>query len=449
LPRHQTLRGAIDWSHDLLSERERVLLRRLSVFSGGWSLEAAERVCSDGIQEFEVLDALTQLTFKSLIFIEEHASSVRYRFLETVRQYGVDRLLESGEDQALRKRHRDWYLAFADRAEQELAGSQQTLWFDKVEMEHDNLRAVMEWSLQNGEPEPPLLIAAAVREFWFVRGSMAEGRKWLERALEHENVPPALRAKALRTAGLLAVFGQGDYTAGRAFHQESLQIWRGVGDKQNVAQLLHDLGAVAAGLGEHARARQLYEESIAVRREIGDRVGSAMSLHNLGRVAYREGDYETASSLLEQSLKIWEEASDKQLIGMALTNLGLVACRCGDHARARSFLNRGLAVHRELGDTRKIAFSLEAFGALAASLGEYGQAARIFGAAEKLREALGSPLPPADRPDYDRAVAAARGGLDADLYTATWAEGRAMSAEEAIRETEKLGDTEALKSECE
>ncbi len=450
LPRHQTLRGAIDWSYGLLADKERVLLRRLSVFAGGWTLEAAEGVCSDGgVEELEVLDTLTQLAFKSLILVGEHSGSVRYRFLETVRQYAGDRLGESDEEAAVRRRHREWYLAFAERAEQELAGPRQASWFDTVEAEHDNLRAALEWSLQAGEREAELRLATAVQEFWFVRGYMAEGRNWLEKALaQGDDIPALLRAKALRAAGLLAVFGQGDYLAGRAFHTESLGVWRESGDKQRIAQSLHDLGVVEAHLGDHDRARKLYEESLAVRRELGDRVGSAISLHNLGRVAYRQEDYGIASALIEESLAIWKETGDKQLVSMGLTNLGLVACRQGEHKRARSLLHQGLALHQELGDTRKIAFSLEAFGSLAAALGHSERAARLFGAAEALREAVGSPLPPADRPDYERGVVAARTSIDAAAFAAAWAEGRLLTPEEAIREAERVGEADARVNHC-
>jgi non-specific serine/threonine protein kinase len=450
LPRHQTLRGAIDWSYGLLAEKERVLLRRLSAFAGGWTLEAAEGICADAdVEKLDVLDTLTQLTFKSLILVSEHSGSVRYRFLETVRQYARDRLLESDEEAAVRNRHRDWYLTFAERAEQELAGPQQAAWFDKVEAEHDNLRAALEWSFQSGELEAELRLATAVREFWYVRGYMAEGRSWLERGLRRRaDAPPALRAKALRTAGWLAVFGQGDYVGGRALHEESLHLWRQLEDKRNIAQSLHDLGVVEAHLGEHAAARHLYKESLALRQEAGDRIGSAISLHNLGRVAYREGDYATAGALLQQSLAILQEAGYQHAIAMVLTNLGLVACRQGEYARARSLMRQGLALHRELGDQRRMAFSLEGFASLAAAQSEDTRAARLFGAAEALRETLGSPLPPADRPDYDRGVAAARTGVEESAFAAAWAEGRSLTPDEAIREAMDVGKTDTQANHC-
>ncbi len=448
LQRHQTLRGAIDWSYDLLSQRERLLLQRLSVFAGGWTLEGAEGVCSgNGLDEPDVLDALTQLAFQSLTLIDEHPGSVRYRFLETVRQYGRDRLRESGEEEAARRRHRDWYLAFVERAERELEGSQQTAWFETVEAEHDNLRAALEWSVERGETAAALRMATSLGHFWFVHGYMAEGRKWLETALAGPgDVPAPLRAKALRTAGWLAVFGQGDYPAGRVLLEESLRLWRGITDKQNIAQLLHDLGSVAAHLGEHGRARDLYEESLDLRRTIGDRVGSAVSLHNLGRVAYRQEDYATAWALLQESLAIWHNAGHRDSAGMVLTNLGLVVCRQGEHAQARSLLRQGLALHREFGDKRRIAFSLEAFGSLAVAQEKGARGARLFGAAEALRESLGSPLPPADRPDYDRGVAAARAGIGEDAFTAAWAEGRGMTLDEAVREAEGFGGEDATEA---
>ncbi len=221
LPRQQTLRATMDWSYQLLPERERVLLRRLAVFAGGWTLGAVEAVCGgDGIEGLAVFDLLTQLVFKSLVIMDEQVGDVRYRLLETVRQYGRDRLLESEETVPVRGRHLVWYRDLAEQAETELMGAGQAAWLDRLEAEHANIRAALEWATGGREVEVGLRLAGAVWRFWFVRGYFAEGRARLQALLaKGAEVPPAVRAKALKAAGNLAVFCQGDYASGRLFYE--------------------------------------------------------------------------------------------------------------------------------------------------------------------------------------------------------------------------------------
>jgi len=439
LPRHQTLKAAIDWSYHLLPETEKAILRRLSIFAGGWTLEGAEAICEgDGVGTFDVLDLLTQLVFKSLVIVDDQPGGIRYRFLETMGQYARDRLLESGEAEGVRRRHLDWYRRLTERAEPELLGAQETAWLDRLEVEIDNLRTAMEWALTNGEVEAGLRLASAAWRFWFIHGYFAEGRGWLEALLKKgRTTAPAVRAKALAYAGKLAAFGQGDYGAGRLFYEESLGLWREVGDEEGIAEALNGLGFVAAGQGDHAAARAQYVESLAIRRKRGDRWGIAISLHNVGRVVQRQGDYAAADALLKESLAIWRDLGDKQNIAMALVNLGFVACSRGEHESARSFIVESLAIRRELGDRRGIAYALEGFACLAAAQGQARRAAHLFGAAEALREALGAPLPPADRPAYDRMISAAQSMIGVDEFSASWAAGRVMTLEQAIGEAQR------------
>ena len=433
LPRHQTLRGAIDWSYGLLAEKERVLLRRLSAFAGGWTLEAAEGVCG-GVEELDVLNTLTQLAFKSLILVTDHSVSVRYRFLETVRQYARDRLLESGEELTVRKRHRDWYLTFAEQGEQELAGPQQAEWFDKVEAEHDNLRAALEWSLQSGEPEAALRLATAVTRFWLTRAYSDEGRRWLDAGLQSRgSVAASVRARALNAAGYLAVQGQGDYASGRLLFEESLSIWRTAGDNSGVADSLHSLGLVATHQADLKTADSLYRESLAIRRELDDKGGIALALHNLGIVAFLRDDPE-ARSLFESALALWQELGDRRHIAMALTGMGYVATRQRDLPRARSLYRESLAIRQELGDKWGLAYSIEGLATLAAVQGMTDRAARLLGAVEALREAMRTPLPLFYRPDRDRAVAALRARLGEQAFAAAWVEGRSMTLEQTVNE---------------
>jgi predicted ATPase/class 3 adenylate cyclase len=439
LPRHQTLKAAVDWSYHLLSEEEKAVWRRLSVFAGGWTLEAGEVIAEGGeVGAGDVLDLLTQLVSKSLVLMDEQCGRARYRFLETLAQYGRDRLLESGEADAVRDRHLAWFLRLAEQAEPELVGAQQAAWLALLEAEHDNLRAAMEWSLNGGEPEAGLRLASAVWRFWFIHGYLSEGRRWLEMLLKrNDGASTAVRANALLAAGNLAVFGQSDFAAGRSYYEESLVLWREAGDDRGVARLLNGLGMLAAGQGDHAAARTLYAEALCIRRRLGDEWGVANSLHNLGRVVFRQGDYATANTMLKESLSIWRELGDKQNIAMALVNMGFIACSQDDYPSAKAYVAESLAIRQELGDKRGIAYALEGFAWLAAAQGHGARAARLFGAADALRDALGAPLPPADRPNYDRLIGAARSAIGEDQFSAAWSEGRAMTLEQAVREAER------------
>ena len=514
LPRQQTLRAALDWSYQLLTDREQRLLRRFSVFAGGWTLEAAETVCGgEGIEEFEVLDLLTQLVFKSLVVTDEQNGEVRYRFLETVRQYGLEKLDESGETEAIRKRHRDWYLGLAERAEPELQGVKQAAWFDQLEAEHDNLRAALKSSQTGGEARAGMRLAKALMRFWLVRGFAGEGREYMASILTRPEAaePTALRAQVLWAAGGLA-WRQGDYLSARALLGESLAICRGLGDRSGIGQALNALGLVAREQGDRATARALHEEYLAIARELGDKSGIGLALNNLGLIAREEGNYATARALHEESLALRRELKELFNISQSLNNLGMVATAQKEFASARTFYEESLALSRELGDKLHIAYALnnlgdiayhqgddaaaralneeslkikrdlgdkrgianslnhlgrvarrqgdvaaaralyaesltirrelwdrlgiaeclEGFAGLAGAQGQPRRVARLFGAAEGLREAIGVTLPPSVRADYDSTVAAARASLGEAALARAWAEGRAMTLEQAI-----------------
>ena len=434
LPRQKTLRATMDWSYGLLSEKERTLLRRLSVFAGGWTLDAAEAVCGrDGMDKHEVLDLLAHLVDKSLVFVDERDSGPRYRLLETVRQYSRDLLLASGESPAVRRRHLEWFVMLAEQAGPQLQGASQAVWFDRLELEHDNLRGALGWSLENGKARAGLRMAGAVGRFWLMRGYFAEGRRWLEAVLNRSGVAPtAGRAEALKAAGNLAAFGQGDYVSARTFYEESLAIWRQLENRKGIATLLGNIGFVAYCQGDDTSGDAFYDESLALRRKAGDKWGIALVLNNMGSVATRRGAYRAANVLLKESLALWQELGEQYYRALVLTNLGLAACGEGNHQLARSFLRDGLTIRRDIGDNLGIPESLEGFAALAVTLGHARRAARLFGAAEALRERIGAPLPYPERAGYDRRVVATRAQLSDVAFTEAWAVGRAMTKEEGI-----------------
>ncbi len=450
LPRQQTLRSLIDWSYDLLHDPEKLLLQRLTVFAGGWTLEAAEQVCVDeGMEAREVLDLLTSLADKSLVIVEQNDERSRFRLLETVRQYAREKLVECGGGEAVRERHRDYFGALANEAESKLMGAQQAEWLKRLGDEHDNLRSALEWSLLEAGSRGGLRLCGALQRFWWARGYLSEGREWCVRMLGKAGAETRTRerAKALNVAGVLA-YHQSDYGTARALNEESLGIQRELDDRWGMANSLNNLGNVAWDQGDHATARTLHRESLAIMRQLDDRWGTARSLNNLGNVAWDEGDYPAARALHEESLAIMRERGDRGVIAASVFNLGIVAYALhdlpaaealyeesltiarelglrqriasslnelgyldmdrGDLASAKARHEEGLAIGRELGDKRGIAFALEGLAAVAAALGFSARAARTWGAAERLRTELGSPVLPKDKPDYDRRVAAAR-----------------------------------------
>ncbi len=373
LPRHQTLQALIDWSYDLLSEVERVLLRRLSVFAGGWTLEATEAVCAgDGIEADDVLDLLTHLVDKSLVLVEERNEEARYRMLDTIQQYAREKVLESGEAARVRARHLDFFLKVAEEAESELRSVAQLMWLNRLEAEHDNLRAALGWTQGSGETESGLRLAGALFWFWLLRGYANEGRRWLEGMLmlAGESGRTKAHAKALRAAGFLAV-GQGDLVAGRSRLDESLAIFWELGDPEGIADSLHGLGRAAYFQGDYAAARSLLEESLSISRAAGYPWGSAQALYRLGMVILIQGDYAQARPHFEESVAKFRELGDKWSLSYSLSALGEEALRRGDYAIARSVLGESLTVFQELGSKSGIAMSLSELGWLALSQGDY------------------------------------------------------------------------------
>jgi tetratricopeptide (TPR) repeat protein len=385
-PRHQSLRAALDWSYQLLPPEVRQFFARLSVFRGGWTLEAAEAVCG----EPEALDYLSALTSASLVVAEEIDEEMRYRLLETVRQYARERLLEAGEGEMVRERHRDWFLKLAEGAEPRLRSGQMGVWLDRLERELDNLRVAVEWGLKT-DPASALRLAGALGLFWDVRGYYAEGREALERGLERGAVAPgAIRAKALGWAGRLAWF-LGETERAKALLEESRDLSRELRDPQGVAFALNFLGLLAYGQADYEAARPLFEESLALSRELGDKWGIAFSLSNLAGIARSSGDSAAVRSLLTESLALQRQIGDRRGMGWSLRGFGWAAQQQGDLDGARAFFAESLAIDREIGHKRGIAYSLGDLANLAQEQGD-PQAARVYGAESlALQQELDSP----------------------------------------------------------
>ena len=298
LPRHQTLRTAIDWSYSLLPEAERLVFRHLGVFAGGGTLEAVEAVCVDDATtadaDEEMVDTLSRLADKSLIIVDLRGDEARYRLLETLRQYGQERLVETGEEEAARRRHQAWYLTLAERADAGLIGPQQAAWIDRMEREHDNVRAVLAWSLERSDGSLAAQIGARIWRFWLYRGYLSEGRRWLARALALVQEPASLRAAALRGAGLLALY-QNDLGPATALIAESLALCRELGDQQGLGQALNALGLIAHNEGDYARAVERFEEALPLLRAVRDRRVTVLALSGLALTYLCLGEYARAT----------------------------------------------------------------------------------------------------------------------------------------------------------
>jgi predicted ATPase/class 3 adenylate cyclase len=434
LPRHQTLRAAMDWSYDLLAQNERAVLRRLSVFAGGCTLEAAEAVCSgDGVDASEVLDLLTQLVDKSLVVMETRGEEARYRLLETVRQYARDRLLASGEAPEVRTRHRAWYLDLAERAETRIHGPEETMWLDRLEEEHDNLRAALGWSsTEEKDTEIRLRLVAALFEFWNAHTHWGEGRKLLETALAgSRDRKSTTRVRALWGEGRLA-WRQSDYGRSMALFEESLALAGELGDQKGVAMALYGRGLVTTWQGDFDAATVLFEESLELSRKLGDKWFMAVVLAQMGWAARRKGNYAKAVALCEESLAMFRSLGTKRWIALSLHLTGHAVRLHGDLGRAAGLYRESLVLFGEVGDKWVATECIEGLAIIASAQRNSERAARLFGAAESARETFGITMPRPEAGDQKRFWAAIRERPEGTTFAAAWAEGRAMTLEQAI-----------------
>ncbi len=564
--RQRTLRGAVEWSYRLLPPELQRFFSRLSVFRGGWSIEAAAQVCEEPL----ALDYLEQLRECSLVLSSEtEAGAFRFRMLETLRQYGQERLAALREGEAINDRHLSYYLKLTKPNREILHGKEQKRFLETLDSENDNLRAALAWSSSGGaDAISCMLLAGALARFWRIRGYFREGREWCAGALrlgeiahKQSNASGELadqtiefdraRGHTFHGAGILA-FEQGEFAEARELHEQALTVWRNLGDREGVATSLNFLGAASRMQGDFVQAYALFDESLIIAREVGDREIQALVLNNLGLAADVQGDYAQAQVYHEENLQIRRELGDRENacgtlnnlgilaleqgqssrartlfeeslafmreignrpwqssvltnLGMTaieqgelgearvfleeglaldletgsrisqsvnLNNLGLIAKAQGEYARARTLFEQSLAIKRDLAEKPGIGICLLHLGCLALDQADYGHArfllvdclrllrevgdrlvgvgalesvarlslaqqdsqsaARLFGAAEALREHLGAPIPPIEREKLTQAAVSLREAMDEESYTAAWTQGRAMSWEEAV-----------------
>jgi predicted ATPase/class 3 adenylate cyclase len=439
LPRQQTLQAAIDWSYNLLAEPERMSFRRLSVFAGDWTLEAAEAICEGkDVKEREVLGLLSRLVDKSLVIADELGGERRYRLLETIRQYARDKLLESGETESVCDCHIDFFLGLAEEAEPKLLGREQIIWFERLEVEHDNIRAALQRSQETESSlEKGLRLAGAMWRFWEVRSYLSEGRERLTAILRGAEVLGLGKtleyAKALNTAGRLA-WAQGDYSSGQPYFEKCLTISKELGDKLGVTFSLSGLGTIAWSRADYESAHPHYKECLTVGRELGaeGKWITADALIGLGIVALGRSDYKSARSLFEESLTMFRELGDKWSIGILLWWFGNVATLLGDFIAAHSLYKEAITNAIEVGNKWGIPYGLDALGQLAVAENNMEEAALLFGATEAFCEAIGTSLLPFERARYDHSITSVRAALGEETFQAAWTQGHEMTMEQTI-----------------
>jgi len=488
--RQRTLRNTLAWSYELLTAQEQRLFQRISVFVGGATLEAIEAICAaldDG--EVAALDGVASLTDKSLLQqLDQEGNESRLLMLETIREYGWECLIASGEEEATRLAHAEYYLALAEEAEPYLKGAQQLLWLRRLDREQENLRAALGWLIAHEEMEKALRFCGALWWFWQNQGYLSEGRRWLKAvlALPGTGARPAMRARALSAAGdlagaqdewreahlllsesvalyreleddcglvlPLATLGEGmirlgDPTAGVLLMEESIALCRKLGLKWELSHVLLWLAYNAYLQGDLAQVTALTQESLALARELGEKTLIARALNTLGYGTWLQGDPVRATALAEEGLMLHRELGDKALITSALDTLGSIALSQGDLERAIACFTEGLSVAqelrhetliaeglseaRELRNQMFIAWLLWGLARVAVAQNQLKRAAQLFGATE-VRYDVNKVLSPNQRDDYERMISSVRAQLGEQAFAAAWAEGRTISREQIL-----------------
>jgi non-specific serine/threonine protein kinase len=430
-PRQRTLRGALDWSYALLSEGERTMLRRLSVFAGGWTLEAAEAVYASD----DALEPLSGLVDKSLVIVDYQDGHARYRLLEVIRQYGAEHLAEAGEVDVVRRRHATWIVALAEQACVEMWGPEQATALRRLDAEHDNVRAALVWSEETGEVEVGLRLGWLLWRFWDQRGHYSEARDQLARLLAAGGVPSTARALALDAAGMLAFFQQ-DLSASRALLEEGLALGRALDHAPSTAMALTFLGALFMSQGELDQANAQFEACEPLRRAVTDEptafIVDSTWLLFAAIVARLQADERRAGDLLEAGLARCRARGDRSMGCYFLVTLASIALGQGDHDRATALLRENLILAHAVGNKMPIAMGIDELACVAAEEGHGQRAVRLFGAAETIWESLAATLLPWFRGDYERGLAAARLQLGEATFAAAWETGRAMPLSQAF-----------------
>ena len=434
LPRHRTLRSMLDWSYNLLTDVDQAMLRRVSVFAGGWTLAAAEHVCTgDGIEKSDTIGLLTSLADKNLIVTEEHEGATRYRMLDTIRQYALDRLCETDEEARWRNRHFAWVLALAEESFEPLTGPDQGLWLERTARELDNFRAALRWAIDKKLPDA-LRMAPNLSRWWVRRAHATEAREWFSRLLDviPRDQAKRDRGRALSAVGNLALH-QGAHDEAERLFRESLALFRELDDARASAYVQTNLALLALARGQYADAEPLLVECATLARSLNDAHLLAVNLGNLAVVIHARGDGDKACTLFEESLTLARDVGASFLISGVLSARGRAECRDGNLESAEASFVEGLTIAGDLTDPDAAAEALEGVAEVAAAKHAHERAARILGAAARLREEVGVALSVHEEREHKRVAAATRAALGDAAFDRAWREGGSMALDEAVR----------------
>ncbi len=460
LPRQQTLRALIDWSYDLLTESERILFARLSVFAGGWTLEAAEQLCSEpssvgsnplsvdsdpsqltehrlrpnSVREItDVLDLLTRLVDKSLVIVDHHDSQARYHFLETIRAYARERLAQSESAAELYKRHLDFFTQLAESIEPQLWGSEQAVWADRLEVERDNLRAALEWASENDPSENGSRLLLKLGRFWLLHNHFSEGLEHTHKALaQNGSRSPLLRAKLERMAGDLA-WRKGDAQNALEHYHYARDLCEQLDDQHDLGYVLLGIGIVALEIGDHSTARANVEKTLQILRAAGDSTGITLAMVALGEIARCEGHYGEAKQLHTQCLEVYSRLGDVRGIGVERLNLGLTYLALGEYEKAYERLTQSNKLFQELGEKQNTSYVLEGLALIALARNHAEQAVQLLAAVEALVDFTNHRFWHADLERHQQALAHLRERLSETSFARAWDAGHALTLEQAIQ----------------
>jgi predicted ATPase/class 3 adenylate cyclase len=439
VPQQQTLRAAFDWSYDLLPDEELVLLRRLSIFRGGWTRESAEQICAEGILQAgemqrdihpdKVIDILTRLVDKSLVTSKRQGEETRYLLLESMKQYCYEKLTKSGEAGILTERHLDWYLHQVEKAELGQLIPDEEYWLNYCDVENDNFRAALE---EAAEPRMRLRLATALWHYWYVRGRLTEGRSWLDRALSHKSIQPdALKAAALNGAGTIAIT-MGDFDAAFSYYKESLDIGHQLGDSDRVEISLSNLALVEYSRGNFEDARAAYETCLSRYREQKDIRRTILMLMNLAAITIEQEEYTVANSYLMEALALQDEGGNKRIYAHTLYNIAYVEIMQRNWQEALIKLCESMDLLWEIKDQRVIPSALSGFASIAVLRNQFKRATVLSGAAYRGRKDAGLALTDKELRAYESELNILKDNLDPDDFDAEYLHGYNMTLEHAV-----------------
>jgi len=446
------MRGAVEWRYDLLTADEKRLFRQLAVFAGSFLFDTAESVIGSQLsvngniergdeqkttdpeqRTIDILDGIASLVDSSLLVSKDKADdTIRFRMLEVVREYALESLEASGEAEPMLLSHATYFLSLGEEAEPHLQGAEAAKWLNRLEEEHDNLRAALRWSLKN-DVKMAARLAAAIRHLWAVHAHLAEGRRWLEAVLDRDDgtVHTSVKFKLLNWLGLFTLH-QGDYEKAYKIFEEALAAGKAAGDRQQIATVDRLFGGMAFQQGDFVAAKKFHEEGLEISRELKDMKGIAYSLVFLGDIARVEGKLAVARPLFEESQVILKQLGDRQASSVNLCNMGSIAFMEGNFEAGHSYYKESLASALELADKQAISYALDGFAALAAARGNTKQAVQLAGAAEHLRELIDSEPELAERRFRDTYLAKLKAELEETDFTNSYEQGRNLTMEEIM-----------------